>query len=244
MPSSASVHPPKSTLFPYTTLFRSRPPPPRAEREARPPPARRVTPPRATKASSSVAGEMPARCPIAMRWPVRQTPARATWARPPSFQDRKSTRLNSSHVEISYAVFCFRSPPEIYTLSLHDALPISATSTTGGEGGSASTSAAGDSSSGNEGLLVGSGGNAGTVSDRDAMASQADTGTSDMGTTAELPRSEEHTSELQSRRDLVCRLLLPFTPRNLHSFPTRRSSDLGHLHHGRRGRLGLHQRGG
>src|SRR5438874_474393 len=32
------------------------------------------------------------------------------------------------------------------------------------------------------------------------------------------PRSEEHTSELQSRRDLVCR--------HLHSFPTRRSSDL------------------
>src|SRR5437870_4707500 len=42
-------------------------------------------------------------------------------------QDRKSTRLNSSHVAISYAVFCLnaRSPPELYTLSLHDALPIS-----------------------------------------------------------------------------------------------------------------------
>src|SRR5690349_3142224 len=63
-------------------------------------------------------------------------------------------------------------------------------------------------------------------------------------------RSEEHTSELQSRRDLVCRLLLenkktstlytylsliylsPFVSschsyhRHLHSFPTRRSSDL------------------
>src|SRR5207248_1791084 len=34
-------------------------------------------------------------------------------------QDRKSTRLNSSHRTISYAVF-----PQIYTLSLHDALPI------------------------------------------------------------------------------------------------------------------------
>src|SRR5437868_372903 len=34
-------------------------------------------------------------------------------------QDRKSTRLNSSHVSISYAVFS-----DIYTLSLHDALPI------------------------------------------------------------------------------------------------------------------------
>src|SRR2546429_371515 len=59
-------------------------------------------------------------------------------------EDRKSTRLNSSHGYISYAVFCLkkknstrRSPiyrffffndtatTEIYTLSLHDALPIS-----------------------------------------------------------------------------------------------------------------------
>src|SRR5699024_6595463 len=44
-----------------------------------------------------------------------------------------------------------------------------------------------------------------------------------------ISRSEEHTSELQSRFDLVCRLLLEkyCTPRYLHSFPTRRSSDLG-----------------
>src|SRR5207244_3806848 len=64
-------------------------------------------------------------------------------------EDRKSTRLNSSHQIISYAVFClkkkkktkyslptsshltlsffFNAPPttHIYTLSLHDALPIS-----------------------------------------------------------------------------------------------------------------------
>src|SRR5438034_1279344 len=41
-------------------------------------------------------------------------------------------------------------------------------------------------------------------------------------------RSEEHTSELQSHSDLVCRLLLePYAPpHDLHSFPTRRSSDL------------------
>src|ERR1039458_3776410 len=40
--------------------------------------------------------------------------------------DRKSTRLNSSHLGISYAVFCLKdaAPTEIYTLSLHDALPI------------------------------------------------------------------------------------------------------------------------
>src|ERR1035438_9101245 len=48
--------------------------------------------------------------------------------------DRKSTRLNSSHLGISYAVFCLKTykaillndtaTTEIYTLSLHDALPI------------------------------------------------------------------------------------------------------------------------
>src|SRR5699024_5226694 len=39
-------------------------------------------------------------------------------------------------------------------------------------------------------------------------------------------RSEEHTSELQSRFDLVCRLLHVLFILTLHSFPTRRSSDL------------------
>src|SRR3990172_5392735 len=41
--------------------------------------------------------------------------------------DRKSTRLNSSHGYISYAVLFFNdtATTEIYTLSLHDALPIS-----------------------------------------------------------------------------------------------------------------------
>src|SRR5688572_17332873 len=44
-----------------------------------------------------------------------------------SLLDRKSTRLNSSHSQISYAVFCLNATAhtEIYTLSLHDALPIS-----------------------------------------------------------------------------------------------------------------------
>src|SRR5215211_1143586 len=45
-----------------------------------------------------------------------------------ALRDRKSTRLNSSHTVISYAVFCLNdtSTPGIYTLSLHDALPIRA----------------------------------------------------------------------------------------------------------------------
>src|SRR5699024_1503419 len=44
----------------------------------------------------------------------------------------------------------------------------------------------------------------------------------------DVDRSEEHTSELQSRFDLVCRLLLEAVIPNqvVHSFPTRRSSDL------------------
>src|SRR5256885_3772928 len=65
--------PPRSTLFPYTTLFRS--PPPR-----RKPPA---------------AADCGAPCSPPL-W--RQ--------RAPS--DRKSTRLNSSHLVISYAVFCLK----------------------------------------------------------------------------------------------------------------------------------------
>src|SRR6201987_1610809 len=84
-------HPPRSTLFPYTTLFRSIEPirfPPRA--------------PSKTPTSGGGRG--------------------GAWDR----RDRKSTRLNSSHQIISYAVFCFNdtAPTEIYTLSLHDALPI------------------------------------------------------------------------------------------------------------------------
>src|SRR5215471_4687361 len=62
--------PPRSTLFPYTTLFRS------------------------------------SRAPPGPRGPLR------AHARPlfsgAAREDRKSTRLNSSHVEISYAVFCLK----------------------------------------------------------------------------------------------------------------------------------------
>src|SRR5579862_6279482 len=121
--------PPRSTLFPYTTLFRS----------------------------SSSTALMSARMPRFGRWSS-------------SRRDRKSTRLNSSHSSISYAVFCLKkkkidrgvwhrhglgcdprdvsnvryvsgaacqcvaaplgfffndtATTEIYTLSLHDALPI------------------------------------------------------------------------------------------------------------------------
>src|SRR3990167_6514736 len=86
--------PPRSTLFPYTTLFRS--------------------------GCSACAG-------FTALW---------VWAQPREgacgAEDRKSTRLNSSHSQISYAVFCLSqyfffndtATTEIYALSLHDALPI------------------------------------------------------------------------------------------------------------------------
>src|SRR3989338_7398203 len=89
--------PPRSTLFPYTTLFRS--------------------------------------C-----WNVLlgENPPNAKGILECLKLDRKSTRLNSSHSSISYAVFCLKkkeqvilyiffndtATTEIYTLSLHDALPI------------------------------------------------------------------------------------------------------------------------
>src|SRR2546430_748119 len=69
--------PPRSTLFPYTTLFRSR----------RPPPVLRN------------------------HWPV-VAPA-STWVLCFTIQDRKSTRLNSSHSQISYAVFCLKKKTKV-----------------------------------------------------------------------------------------------------------------------------------
>src|SRR5690348_15271892 len=55
---------------------------------------------------------------LLLHWPNPQIPLAET--------DRKSTRLNSSHPSISYAVFCLNAPATtaIYPLSLHDALPI------------------------------------------------------------------------------------------------------------------------
>src|SRR5206468_12128016 len=61
--------PPRSTLFPYTTLFRSL---------------------------------SPGRCRSG--WP----PPPECWRRRSCVRDRKSTRLNSSHDQISYAVFCLK----------------------------------------------------------------------------------------------------------------------------------------
>src|SRR3712207_8443965 len=68
--------PPRSTLFPYTTLFRSRP------------------------SSRMLTLLGPRVMPVGLSGYVVETAACAT--------DRKSTRLNSSHANISYAVFCLK----------------------------------------------------------------------------------------------------------------------------------------
>src|SRR3712207_7583533 len=82
--------PPRSTLFPYTTLFRS------------------VTD--QTSAHDPLAGYVPAGYDLDAAAELREadperyiSEARASMAR-----DRKSTRLNSSHANISYAVFCLK----------------------------------------------------------------------------------------------------------------------------------------
>src|SRR2546430_9499188 len=67
--------PPRSTLFPYTTLFRS-------------------------------ALLVAAAAPLAGQTPVYRAPRTAGGK--PDLKDRKSTRLNSSHSQISYAVFCLK----------------------------------------------------------------------------------------------------------------------------------------
>src|SRR3712207_8961491 len=87
--------PPRSTLFPYTTLFRSRGDG-RVRETRRERPALRAGE-RGGPGSSTVA-------------PPRGTGAarRAAGRDRPGQEDRKSTRLNSSHANISYAVFCLK----------------------------------------------------------------------------------------------------------------------------------------
>src|SRR3712207_8806799 len=90
--------PPRSTLFPYTTLFRS----PARRSLAQPPPGRRADARRACAGDHVVGVHVGGD-----RDRVRAAVRRAQAARRLS-PDRKSTRLNSSHANISYAVFCLK----------------------------------------------------------------------------------------------------------------------------------------
>src|SRR2546430_13721153 len=91
--------PPRSTLFPYTTLFRSR---------------NRVSNAEERIFSFSTAEIVPA----AKTLPLLST---SKWENPLTISsDRKSTRLNSSHSQISYAVFCLKKKKnEIQTSDIY-----------------------------------------------------------------------------------------------------------------------------
>src|SRR3712207_8398831 len=87
--------PPRSTLFPYTTLFRSR------ERRARLAAEHEQPLPRADQ-------ELGHRHPPEIADRTCSVSAGATAPPSSAAADRKSTRLNSSHANISYAVFCLK----------------------------------------------------------------------------------------------------------------------------------------
>src|SRR5690349_22502537 len=100
------LRPPRSTLFPYTTLFRS-PVACGAARAVRPLRAR-APPPRPPRPARSLCDPVEDRSVSA--------PVQSDAPPPPlSAEDRKSTRLNSSHVEISYAVFCLKKKNDFGT---------------------------------------------------------------------------------------------------------------------------------
>src|SRR5258708_10888359 len=90
--------PPRSTLFPYTTLFGSG--------QAGPGPARTARAPWSWAAidlfSTSRQPPLGGRGELLFHHPIRHL------FRPVEEKDRKSTRLNSSHQIISYAVFCLK----------------------------------------------------------------------------------------------------------------------------------------
>src|SRR3712207_8204068 len=92
--------PPRSTLFPYTTLFRS------VERYNRDIQAVLVNPEVAAKLEALGFVVPPANTPEAFADDIRR--GIESWRPIVQAADRKSTRLNSSHANISYAVFCLK----------------------------------------------------------------------------------------------------------------------------------------
>src|SRR3712207_7402889 len=89
--------PPRSTLFPYTALFRS----PAAQLQRL---AQRGQVREHAMAAVDRVGEVERRERLGAR--LRRHPRRDQQVA--RHQDRKSTRLNSSHANISYAVFCLK----------------------------------------------------------------------------------------------------------------------------------------
>src|SRR2546430_16198571 len=89
--------PPRSTLFPYTTLFRS----PNDTR------SRRCAPPKQLPHNG-----------LEFEYHIKSA-TNSTSALRGKVKDRKSTRLNSSHSQISYAVFCLKKKNNSYTTCKH-----------------------------------------------------------------------------------------------------------------------------
>src|SRR2546430_8857850 len=91
--------PPRSTLFPYTTLFRSRESAVATELFLWP----RIT----SSGTQSMERRQREGCCCATSVPSPRVVQQQSAFRP-VHRDRKSTRLNSSHSQISYAVFCLK----------------------------------------------------------------------------------------------------------------------------------------
>src|SRR5438034_3228233 len=90
-------HPPRSTLFPYTTLFRSRP--------------RSLSPAQERRVFGWINGRDPRQYGLDFGLWTRSVVAELIEKKfgvHLGVRDRKSTRLNSSHTVISYAVFCLK----------------------------------------------------------------------------------------------------------------------------------------
>src|SRR5437867_5669881 len=97
---------PRSTLFPYTTLFRSA-----SFSRATPAATNKIVevgPPNETSRATEITLDLP-RAPRLFAAKVAND---TTDHRPQTTGDRKSTRLNSSHRTISYAVFCLKKKKE------------------------------------------------------------------------------------------------------------------------------------
>src|SRR3712207_8743469 len=94
--------PPRSTLFPYTTLFRSK------SGWLKTTEIHSLTVPEVTCLKSKCQqGSVPS-----------ETPGQVLSYLFPASGDRKSTRLNSSHANISYAVFCLKKKKKLTPICL------------------------------------------------------------------------------------------------------------------------------
>src|SRR3712207_8075103 len=96
--------PPRSTLFPYTTLFRS------PDRESR---TREGVPPDDLRGQPQLLPDQP-------HLVLEQGPQRLDQLELEVLGDRQSTRLNSSHANISYAVFCLKKKNILLTNNRSD----------------------------------------------------------------------------------------------------------------------------